>query len=100
MLGIFFTKPLQGNLFRKGYKHADTLAEAQAAAVKERVGGRRTGNNEAGTLSNHIVTSTREEQGKEETMDKAPQPHVGMHVRWAEIVAGKQNSVKFSLRVF
>ena len=44
MLGDFFTKPLQGNLFRKfrdvvlGYAHVDSLALDQMPPVEERVG--------------------------------------------------------------
>jgi Reverse transcriptase (RNA-dependent DNA polymerase) len=44
MLGDFFTKPLQGNLFRKfravvlGYEHVDSLALDPMPSVEERVG--------------------------------------------------------------
>ena len=44
MLADFFTKPLQGNLFRKlravvmGYRHVDSLKTDTSAATKERVG--------------------------------------------------------------
>ena len=44
MLGDFFTKPLQGNLFRKfrdvvlGYDHVDSLALDPMLPVEERVG--------------------------------------------------------------
>ena len=44
MLGDFFTKPLQGNLFRKfrdvilGYEHVDSLALDPLPTVEERVG--------------------------------------------------------------
>jgi hypothetical protein len=43
MLADFFTKPLQGNLFRKlkavvmGHKHVDTLKEIPSATPQERV---------------------------------------------------------------
>ena len=48
MLADFFTKPLQGALFRKfrdiilGHKHVDTLAELTDTAARERVGKRPT----------------------------------------------------------
>ena len=48
MLADFFTKPLQGNLFRRfrdvvlGYKHVDTLSVAAAPSSEERVGEVRT----------------------------------------------------------
>jgi hypothetical protein len=44
MLADFFTKPLQGTLFRKfrnvilGYEHVDTLTELVDTAAQERVG--------------------------------------------------------------
>jgi hypothetical protein len=44
MLADFFTKPLQGNLFRKfrevimGHKHIDTLKEISTASPQEHVG--------------------------------------------------------------
>jgi hypothetical protein len=44
MLADFFTKPLQGNMFRKirgvilGHNHIDTLEEITSATSQERVG--------------------------------------------------------------
>lgn len=60
MLGDFFTKPLQGNLFRKfcdailGYTHVDTLKVTFAPSTEERVGDKQSikhGRNNPGELS-------------------------------------------------
>jgi hypothetical protein len=76
MLADFFTKPLQGALFRKfrdvilGYKHIDTLTGFVDAVAQERVGERPTDND-----------STASEYGKNMIQQKK--------VSWADVVAGR-----------
>jgi hypothetical protein len=53
MLADFFTKPLQGNLFKRfkavvlGHKHVDTLSEPIAEPLVERVGDKRPGSSDS-----------------------------------------------------
>ena len=69
MLADFFTKPLQGSLFRKfrdvvlGYKHVDTLDTAPDSAAQERVG--------------------------ERPADAGSAPKESKKVSWADVVRGK-----------
>jgi len=82
MLADFFTKPLQGSLFRKfrdvilGYKHVDTLALDTASTAEERVGKCRT---------DDCVTSA---PGTEMsmTMKNGSGTEVSKKVTWAEVV--------------
>ena len=75
MLTDFFTKPLQGALFKKfrdmllGYKHTDSLTTLIDDAAQERVG-KRPANDESGDSK----TGKREIQKKK--------------VTWAQVVAG------------
>jgi hypothetical protein len=77
MLADFFTKPLQGALFRKfrdvilGYSHVDTLAELVTTAAQERVG-ERPADGESPTAS----------ENKKKTDWKK-------QLSWADVVAGR-----------
>jgi len=76
MLADFFTKPLQGGLFRKfrdvilGYKHVSTLTELDETAAQERVGER---------PADGVSSAT-------ENKKDVPQQK---NVSWADVVAGK-----------
>jgi hypothetical protein len=72
MLADFFTKPLQGSLFRKlravvmGHKHVDTLKEDPLPEPKERVGERTKEESETtGNVSKAGVTATRLESAED-----------------------------------
>ena len=73
MLADFFTKPLQGNLFKQfksvllGHQHIDTLSAAIAEPLEERVGDKRPGSRDdivreynTGTGAPTVPTSKRE----------------------------------------
>ena len=69
MLADFFTKPLQGALFRKfrdvilGHKHTNTLMPTPAPSVEERVENQRPSGHETGQQG---TTSTSENTGTDE----------------------------------
>ena len=75
MLADFFTKPLQGALFRKfrdvilGYKHIDSLAETVESAAQERVGERPTDGVSTASDSQNVVEVEK--------------------TSWADVVAGR-----------
>jgi hypothetical protein len=88
MVGDFFTKPLQGSLFRKfravimGEQHMDTLAIDRPMPIEERVGitriTRQSDNSAVDYKSNH-------------TSDGTPMPVAAMKaasVSWADVVKG------------
>ena len=88
MIGDFFTKPLQGSLFRKfrdvilGYKHMDTLTVDPIAPIEERVGNI-NGHSAHGTVNSanahsNNTTVQKQEQGKEQSDS----------VTWADVVKG------------
>jgi hypothetical protein len=76
MLADFFTKPLQGALFRKfcnvilGYEHVDTLTELIDTAAQERVG-------EQPADDNLTASENKEDPGQQKQL------------LWADVVAGK-----------
>ncbi|KAI2510045.1 Reverse transcriptase (RNA-dependent DNA polymerase) [Fragilaria crotonensis] len=84
MLADFFTKPLQGNLFRKfkavllGQAHVDTLALNPTAPVEERVGEERSGSH--GRTVTSVVDTVPE--GNRKIMDVAK-------LTWADDVVRK-----------
>ena len=89
MVGDFFTKPLQGNLFRKfrsvimGATHMDTLAIDQTMPIEERVGIKQSCNSTTDHMSNHNSTGTSRTvlgTGKERS------------VSWADIVKGVRHA--------
>lgn len=100
MLGDFFTKPLQGNLFRKfrdvilGYKHVDTLTDVPPVADEERVGidEERT-TNEGPTAPGDIMMTTEEVEGRISEPEGRRAKAEGREkekervVTWAQVVA-------------
>jgi hypothetical protein len=105
MLANFFTKPLQGALFRKfrdvilGYKHVDSLALTDPVpSFEERVGGCRSDENctdgpsEDGFITVHVKKARRNRAAwtPEETT-------VSTCVRMANVVSGRLKSKKVSL---
>jgi hypothetical protein len=85
MLGDFFTKPLQGNLFRKfrdvipGYHHVDTLSAAPSEA-EERVGNQRPKDEPA------KIPGTERAKKVNEIMSKVEEKRGA--VTWADVVRG------------
>jgi len=85
MLADFFTKPLQGALFRKfrdvllGYRHVDTLTIDHLPPIEERVGKGRS--DDCGTV----------DPGTEKSIDvsKKETPGSSRQVTWAEVVCEK-----------
>ena len=79
MLADFFTKPLQGNLFRRfhdlilGYKHVNTLALPVPVSAEERVGNRtETGKVRASSVPEEATAQDQgilEEKGEEKEND-------------------------------
>jgi len=89
MLADFFTKPLQGNLFRKfrdvilGYKHVDTLAMVPTPTAEERVGKWRT--DDCGTKN---APGTEAKVMKESSVGTK----TSKQVTWAEVVKRVTNN--------
>ena len=108
MVGDFFTKPLQGNLFRKfrdvilGYKHVSSLATYLPTPDEERVG--RRGNEQKedrsvdgqatasaqGRISSDRAKSTSAVCGRLAT-GKAVGGNPSRGVTWAQVVSGGSN---------
>jgi hypothetical protein len=95
MLGDFFTKPLQGNLFRKfrdvilGYKHTSTLMITPSPSDEERVENQRPsvrGCEHTGT-STRAIEETPMESGKKQIEEIKD-----MKVTWADVV--KRSTVR------
>ena len=80
MLADFFTKPLQGGLFRKfrdvilGYQHIDTLATVSLAGPEERV--------------EEKQAPSQKNSGKDK--DTAPEPLVMPRRTWADVAKGNK----------
>jgi hypothetical protein len=89
MLADFFTKPLQGSLFRKfrevimGHKHVDSLKEIVPTASQERV--------EKDSLPEHSRNAV---DGRKADVG-TPKPHI---VTWADIARKKTLSKSLALR--
>ena len=85
MLGDFFTKPLQGNLFRTfrnvllGAAHVDTLTASSLATAEERVGKIRADCHRTGVKG---IVDTREYSTTVKTVQPLPR------VTWADVVKG------------
>jgi hypothetical protein len=81
MLADFFTKPLQGNLFRRfrdvilGHSHVDTLQCDLAAQLEERVG-----ENRSGACSTAPPGATPVNESRKSTKEKESR------ITWADIV--------------
>ena len=76
MLADFFTKPLQGHLFRKfkavllGHAHVDTLVVSPTCPAQERVGEKRSGNQErtsTGIVGTGTVCDSKSKSDTKET---------------------------------
>jgi hypothetical protein len=86
MLADFFTKPLQGNLFRRfsdvilGYSHVDTLKRDPTVPPEERVG-KDQAQTRGIALSGHAPVNENTVNGNESTAKKAT---------WADIVRGRE----------
>ena len=102
MLADFFTKPLQGNLFRRfrdvvlGRCHTDTLTFVSDGPFEERVGKMQSDPIATVDSSNGTVARANEEN------DICPQTHV----TWADVVKRKhvakainQNHMSFKSRI-
>jgi hypothetical protein len=102
MLADFFTKPLQGNLFRRfrdvvlGRCHTDTLASVNDGSFEERVGSMQS--DPIATVDSSNGTGARANEEKE--------IHAQTHVTWADVVkrkrvtrAIKQNHRSFKSRI-
>jgi hypothetical protein len=98
MLGDFFTKPLQGALFRRfrdvllGYKHVDTLALANPVpSVEERVGESRTDDNGTDGPSDdddgYITVTHKRAQTRKRAQENAEESKVV-----ARVILSKQSS--------
>ena len=84
MLADFFTKPLQGHLFRQfrdvilGYSHIDTLQRDPAAAIEERV------------EENRPITREVAHPGEEKTTEEQVTGKTGSgNITWADVVKGR-----------
>ena len=83
MLADFFTKPLQGNLFRVfgdvilGYNHVDTLKREPLVPIEERVGKDRSNTRDVAQLD--ATQEKKTVNGKEDTGK----------VTWADVVKGR-----------
>lgn len=88
MLADFFTKPLQGSLFRKfrdvilGYKHVDTLVEGPESLIEERVEDGRTADDGPTTIVIPNSTNVIEEG----ILTKAKDPEK-KKLTWAQVVS-------------
>jgi hypothetical protein len=84
MLADFFTKPLQGNLFRKfrevimGHKHIDSLKEPMPSPSRERVG-----KDDLDKDGNQDVREVQNGDGRQ--TDKTEHPGTG-NATWADVV--------------
>jgi hypothetical protein len=97
MLADFFTKPLQGHLFRMfrdvilGYKHVDTLTQIPSTTVEERVG--ENGKERLPDGENYCSDSMESDAHLEDAdlhFSKEKREGIVEKVTWADVVAGSR----------
>jgi hypothetical protein len=98
MLADFFTKPLQGTLFRKfrnvilGYEHVDTLTELVDTAAQERVRERPADDNSTASENKKDAAQQKQLSWTDVVAGKATHHHKKTNKPSQEIILSKQSS--------
>ena len=98
MLADFFTKPLQGALFRKfrdvilGYRHVNTLTEFVDTAAQERVGERPADGDSTASKDKKDIVQKKEVSWADVVAGRTTKGHGKTNKPSQEIILSKQSS--------